>query len=435
MIKAINKYFSKLSHYPRLRVLLIVVGAVIAFIIIMNLLRPRDNGPTLTSNVQAAAPVPGANTQSASPGAAATYNQLDKQATQQATQQAVATGGTIFQNAFAPNAASNPAPSTAGNTPSTTTTGNSAANTDGGFAAANASMQAGATNPQDAALAQQVETLQQQLSAAQQQSQNQDQNQAQNQQVQQQQVSNTVNAMRSGLQNISAGWSTPTLSTVQSDQSANNTTPPAFQGPVSIKAGTILYGVIDTALDSDEPNTPVLAHIVEGKYQGARLMGGFTTSAPSAGADGALVIQFNLMSMPTVGNSFPINAYAVDAKTGNNSVVTSVNNHYLLRYGMLFASSFLQGFGNAYQNYQYNCPPGTQNCSVVNTSSSGVTNSAVTPTTQTAMYQGLGQMGQNAAQAAAQEFNTPPTIKVAQGTGIGVLFMSDLTIPYNTTTN
>lgn len=172
-------------------------------------------------------------------------------------------------------------------------------------------------------------------------------------------------------------------------------------------------------------------NIVEGKYKGARLMGGFTASAPSTGSNGALVVQFSTMSMPTVGSTFAINAYAVDAKTGNNSVVTSVNNHYLLRYGMLFASSFLQGFGNAYQSYTYNCPPGTQNCSVVNTSSTGQTNNAVTPTTQTAFYQGLGQMGQNAAQAAAQEFNTPPTIKVAQGTGIGVLFMSDLRIPYN----
>ncbi len=429
MLKAINKYFSKLSHYPRLRVLLIVVGVVVAFIIIMNLLRPSSSGVNLPSSVQAATPNSGGTTRTASSAQTATYDQLHNQATQTATKEAVASGSTIFQNAFSSdtnNATSNTTTSSAGTTSTETTANNTGATT---FASANAAMEAGA-NPQDAALAQQVETLQKQLTAAQQQAQN--QTSTQSQQAQQQQLSVTETAMQSGIQNLSSSWNTPRLATVNGNQaSGDNSNGPTYQGPVSIKAGTILYGVIDTALDSDQPNTPVLAHIVEGKYKGARLMGGFTASPPSAGADGSLVVQFNLMSLPTVGSSFAINAYAVDAKTGNNSVVTSVNNHYLLRYGMLFASSFLQGFGNAYQSYTYNCPPGTQNCSVVNTNSQGQTNLATTPTTETAAYQGLGQLGQNVAQAAAQQFNTPPTIKVAQGTGIGVLFMSDLRIPNN----
>ena len=426
MLKVINKYLTKLSHYPRLRVLLIVLGAAGAFVLVMNLLRPSDTGATLPSNVEAATPAAGSKTRPASASEAANYNQLNNQATQQQTQEAAATGSTIFQNAFAPTtnaATSSPSTSNAATSTNSSPATNTSSQTNpqaSSFAAANAAMQ-GSSNPQDAALSQQVQALQQQLAAAQNQSQSDDQA------AQQQQIT----AMQSGIQNLSSSWNSPTLSTVTADASSDNPTPPAYVGPVAIKAGTVLYGVIDTALDSDQPNTPVLAHIVEGTYQGARLMGGFTTSLPSAGADGALVIQFTTMSMASVASTFPINAYAIDAATGNNSVVTSVNNHYLLRYGMLFASSFLQGFGNAYQSYTYNCPPGTQNCSVVNTDSSGTTNNAVTPTTKTAFYQGLGQMGQNAAQAAAQEFNTPPTIKVAQGTGIGVLFMSDLIIPSN----
>jgi intracellular multiplication protein IcmE len=430
MIKVINRYFSKLAHYPRLRVVVIIIGAGIAFVVIMNLLRPKDTGPNLPSSVQAAAPQAGAPAQTASNSQAVAYSQLNKQATQQATQDAASTGNTIFQDAFAPNAPTTDNTNSTPNTPTASTAAPAASDSNNptSFASANASMQ-GNANPQDAALAQQVQTLQQQLADAQKQTQT--QNQTENQQARNQQLTSTMTAMQSGLQNLSSSWSTPTLATVAGTPPSDDNSSGTPQGPVAIKAGTILFGVIDTALDSDEPNTPVLAHIVEGKYKGARLLGGFTTSTPSAGADGALVIQFNTMSLPTVGSSFSINAYAVDAKTGSNSVVTSVNNHYLLRYGMLFASSFLQGFGNAYQSYQYNCPPGTQNCSVVNTNSTGTTNLETTPTTETAMYQGLGQMGQNAAQAAAQEFNTPPTIKVAQGTGIGVLFMSDLRIPYN----
>jgi intracellular multiplication protein IcmE len=45
------------------------------------------------------------------------------------------------------------------------------------------------------------------------------------------------------------------------------------------------------------------------------------------------------------------------------------------------------------------------------------------------MYQGFGQVGTNLGQVAAQQFNTPPTVILDQGTGIGVLFMNDVRIP------
>ncbi len=421
MLKPIKKYFAKLSHYPRLRILLIVAAVIVAFIIVMNLLRP-SNEVTMNSNVQAAAPSGNTSTP-VSTSQASQYDQLHQVAQKQALQQASADGSSIFQNAFPGASGSSPTPaatdtSSATSSTTTATTPSSATTSQPtSFASANAALQQN-QNPQDAALSQQVQALQQQLASAQ-------QNQAA---AQSQEFSATEQAMRSGIQNLSSTWKTPTFQTVGGSSSSGSGGiggGSTLQAPVDIKAGSILFGVIDTALDSDSPNTPVLARIVEGKYQGARLIGGFTATKD------ALVIQFNSMSLPNGNASFPINAYAVDARTANNSVVTSVDNHYLLRYGMLFASSFLQGFGNAYNSYTYNCPPGTQNCSVVNTNSSGVTTTNNDVTTRTAFYQGLGQMGQNAAQAAAQEFNTPPTIKVAQGTGIGVLFMSDTRIPLN----
>src|SRR5205085_12065562 len=40
-----------------------------------------------------------------------------------------------------------------------------------------------------------------------------------------------------------------------------------------IKAGTILFGVLDTAVDSDYPDTPVMVTIVQGPMKGAKLLG------------------------------------------------------------------------------------------------------------------------------------------------------------------
>ncbi len=422
MFQIAKTYLGKLSNYPRLRVLLILVAVVIVFVIVMNILSPsRDGSQTPPSSVQAAAPENNAAGAPVPQENATQYQKLANISQQQAIQQANQTGGTIFENAF-----NNPASTSTSTAPPTQNTpaDNTAAPTQvspEAFSAEQSSQQPGAAaqaTTQTAALSAQVQTLQQQLATAQQ-----HQQKAQVQTA----MGNIEASMRNGLQNVTSSWSLPTQATVGSPAAAGKT--PGGGGsvetPVSIKAGNILFGVIDTSLDSDQAGTPVLAHIVTGPLQGARLMGGFTISGE------ALVIQFNMMSLPSSAASFGINAYAVDAKTANNSVATSVNNHYLLRYGMLFAAAFLQGFGNAYQNYTYNCPPGTQNCSVVNTNSSGITTQNASVTSSEALYQGLGQVGTNLSQAAAQKFNTPPTVKVAQGTGIGVLFMSDVRIPVN----
>lgn len=134
------------------------------------------------------------------------------------------------------------------------------------------------------------------------------------------------------------------------------------------------------------------------------------------------------MTLPQLQSSIPISAYAIDEHTANNAIASNVNNHYLLRYGMLFASAFLQGFGTAYQNTNY-CPDGTQYCNIYSGGNNAPPNT--TTTAQTAAYQGLGQIGTNLGAIAANQFNTPPTITVNQGTAIGVLFNNDVRIPLN----
>ena len=239
-------------------------------------------------------------------------------------------------------------------------------------------------------------------------------------QDQQETIQNLESTYQNAISQATSSWNLPKMAQTHGvhAQPSKSQSKVAPRPHVVVKAGTIYFGVMDTALNSDQPGTPVLATIVSGPYNGAKLMGTFQRETDR------LVIQFNHMSMPQWANTLTINAYAVDANTANNALATSVNHHYLLRYGMLFASAFLEGFGNAYQSFTYACPPGTASCNIVN--SNGLQNNQVTFTT--ASYQGLGQLGTNLGQAAQSVYNTPPTVKVAQGTGIGVLFMSDITI-------
>ena len=414
MLQIVKKNLAKLSNYPRLRVFLIILIIVGIFVLVMNLLTPsasRQAAPP--SRVQTVTSTHGA--QKAAPAnQAAQYKNLSAKDQTLSEQQAIQSGGSVFE------------------TGKTQTTSIADDESPSQFAAKKKESKDEAEKD---VLAKQISDLQKQLNAQGQQ-QNQgpspsemDRQRAMQERQQQQrmnaQVQGLENSMRSGVQNLSADWKLPTLTTVQGDGNTDGGGATGGgsvgQGPVAIKAGSILFGVIDTALSSDSPGTPVLATIVTGPYKGARLLGGFTATKD------ALVIQFNLMTLANSPTSIPINAYAIDAKTANNAVATDVDNHYLLRYGMLFASAFLQGFGNAYQNYTY-CPPGTQNCSVINTNGSSNLPSNDVTTTQAA-YQGLGQIGTTLGQAAAAQFNTPPTITVDQGTGIGLLFMTDVRLP------
>ena len=111
-----------------------------------------------------------------------------------------------------------------------------------------------------------------------------------------------------------------------------------------IKAGDILFAVMDTAVNSDQPG-PILATIVSGKLKGSKLIGSFNLPTNSD----RMLITFNLISIPGSNKTTSINAYAIDPNTGRTALSTRANHHYLLRYGSLFASTFLQGFGNAFQ--------------------------------------------------------------------------------------
>jgi intracellular multiplication protein IcmE len=192
---------------------------------------------------------------------------------------------------------------------------------------------------------------------------------------------------------------------------------PVPQGPAAIKAGKIMFAVMDTSVNSDEPG-PILATVIQGPYKGAKLIGSFTRPDNAK----KLVVTFNTMSMKQLPRSIPINAVAINPNTARTALASKVNSHYLLRYGSLLASSFLEGFGGAF------AASGTS-------VQIGGTETAFFRADQASRSAGenaiiaLAKVGQRAGTAMAPLFNKPPTIKIYSGVGVGVLFTQDVSVP------
>ncbi|MGJ3493227.1 intracellular multiplication protein IcmE [Piscirickettsia salmonis] len=231
-------------------------------------------------------------------------------------------------------------------------------------------------------------------------------------------------AMQARIRKISSSWSTVTLQQAVRGQAPKNlaeskVNTEALAKNVMIKSGSIVFAVLDTQLNSDQPGTPVMATVVQGKYKNAKLLGSFQRE------NDKLVIKFNQMSIATMNSSLKINAYAVNATTAQNALASDVNHHYLLRYGGLFAAAFLQGFGEYYSDTASTICGDSTTCIVTGDQSSD--DDSASQTTRKAMYSGLGSVGSALSQAAADNFNRPPTVTLNQGVGMGILFMNDVT--------
>lgn len=184
-----------------------------------------------------------------------------------------------------------------------------------------------------------------------------------------------------------------------------------------VKAGEIFYAVLDTSINSDEPG-PILATVVTGKLKGSKLIGSFNLPSNSD----KLIISFNTLSSPGAPKTISISAYAIDPNTARTALATRADHHYLLRYGSLFASSFLEGFGNAFQSADTKVTIGGTGGGDNITIQNGIGRSAL----ENAVI-GLATVGKTWGQQAQQLFSRPTTVEICSGTGIGVLFTQDLT--------
>jgi type IV secretory pathway VirB10-like protein len=406
---------SRLFSNFRTRSIIIVTMVIIGLTILIGIIRlVKSSGDTNVSSAGLAS----APTQNTVPGLNPTtpeYTQLQQQLNQQRVQQAEQSGGSAISTLTYQQGTDDTQPApyvTADQITSPTPTGSPD----------------NEINPQVQALQQQVAMQNQQL-----------------QQITAQQVQQTAmdqsGAMRAQAQQLLQAWAqSPTQSyqvttTAEGKNATNaigsNGLPGQEDGnlsqtPVLIKAGDIQFAVLDTAINSDEPG-PVMATIVMGPYKGAKLLGSLGSAKALPGTNGAeaVVIRFNIMSIASMNNSVGISAVAIDPDTARTALASDVDHHYLLRYGSLFASSFLEGYGDAAQQ---------AGSSVTQNSDGGVFTSYPDADPRREVASGFGQLGQSWGQQLGQTFNRPNTITVNAGIGMGILFLSDATANASITT-
>ena len=169
-------------------------------------------------------------------------------------------------------------------------------------------------------------------------------------------------------------------------------------------AGHISFAMLDIGVNSND-QSPIEATIEGGRFHGARLLGSFKREHQ------VVVMQFNIMTFN--GQSYPINAYAISAKNARVGMATTVNNHVLYRYGWLFAGAFLQGINQALQDANQTVLAGNGFALMTHQLNNGQI-----------LEQAAGNVGNVMVPIAENRFNTPPTVRVPAGTGMGILFMS-----------
>lgn len=190
---------------------------------------------------------------------------------------------------------------------------------------------------------------------------------------------------------------------------------PLESAPI-IKSGTIYFAVLDTAVNSDYPDSPILATIVQGKYKGAKLLGKIVTTKGVAGQMDRVTLNFKSMDMEDWPKTKNITAYAIDPDTARTVLASAVNYHYMLRFGAIMATAFLQGYATAITTSS-----STTTTGIFGTST---THPELSPGQKLAV--GLGQVGQALGNVTQNYANIPPTVKVDSGVGLGILFMSDV---------
>lgn len=189
-------------------------------------------------------------------------------------------------------------------------------------------------------------------------------------------------------------------------------------GKPLIKAGTIIFGVLDTAVNSDYPNSPIMVTIVDGPFKGAKLLGKIQTTTGISGQMDRVSLNFTLMNMNSWTKSKSVTAYAIDPDDARTVLASHVNYHYLQRFGAMFATSFLQGYATAITTSS-----STSTNNIFGTTSS--THPELSPAQKIGVA--LGQVGQTLGQATQNYVNRPPTVRVDSGVSLGILFMADVT--------
>ena len=126
--------------------------------------------------------------------------------------------------------------------------------------------------------------------------------------------------------------------TGNSEVEGQNAAPPEPEGKIIISAGSIYSGRTLIASDSDVPG-PVLVEIANGPFRGGRAIGEFTSNEK--------LLTLNFSTVVFKGQSYSVNAIALDPETSLAGLASDVDNRYFSRVVLPTAAAFITGFTEA----------------------------------------------------------------------------------------
>jgi type IV secretory pathway VirB10-like protein len=182
-----------------------------------------------------------------------------------------------------------------------------------------------------------------------------------------------------------------------------------------IRPGSIIYGVFENAMKSTMPG-PVIGELVQGAYNGDRVIGSFTKASGS----NKLLIRMKTLVLPS-GKTIPINAYAVSPRTTLPGMATNVNYHLLTRAANFFGAAFIagvEGYGSAISQ---------EGTTTVDSALGGSTQAYPILTPAQTLDIAAGKAAQQLeplSQEMEQKVMEPNTVSIAPGTPFGLLVVS-----------
>jgi len=190
--------------------------------------------------------------------------------------------------------------------------------------------------------------------------------------------------------------------------------PPArhAHGELLVPAGRGIYAHTVVAVDSDT-NGPVIVEADSGPLAGDRMIGMFTKNG-----NDRLIVRIN--EVEHRGQTLNVRGLLIAPDTMETAVATSVDPHLIERWALPAAAAFAQGLGQAV----------------------ALSNSTIQATPYGGVVQSYGQLNfkqqaeiaggtaaQRIGQTLTQDMPKGPTVKLAVNAVVGVMFLSDVTLP------
>ncbi|TXE28337.1 hypothetical protein FOT62_21470 [Serratia marcescens] len=216
--------------------------------------------------------------------------------------------------------------------------------------------------------------------------------------------------------NAFAGWSqslpgrAPVVQTVDATTTGTADSAPA---QVIVAPGSRPGAVIDSAVDSDNLNAIVLAHIPAGPLAGATL----TARGIQLAGDG-VTVHFTQMTLN--GTGYNVDAWALTDDTLQSSVATDVSHRYFSR---ILLPAIAQGIGGVGQLYK------DQNTQILSTNAGTITGGTGSVKGSAVAGTIVGGIGASAGQVMASDAARLPAtqVRISQNQVIAVLFMKAVT--------